>query len=126
MNIDDLTIGQAREIARLFAAEMPQSQPSIDNGMVGKYVIVRCHDAGVLSGILESYAGRECVLREARQLWYWKPATGAFLEAVANYGLDQDSKLSVPARQHLTEDCQIIECTKIAEESIRGITDYEP
>ena len=34
----------------------------LDNKMIGKYVIVRCKDAGVHDGVLEAHIGRECVL----------------------------------------------------------------
>ncbi len=115
MNIDELTIGQAKELAAMF-----QSNPSgINNGMIGKYVIVRCRDAGVHSGFLESHNGRECVLTESRRLWYWKAAKGAFLSSVAIDGLSDESKIGklVP-RIHLTENCEIIECTIKAKNSI--------
>ena len=117
MNIDDLTIGQAKELAALFGGNT--SQP-INNGMLGKYVIVRCHDAGVHSGILESHQGRECVLTEARRLWYWKAAKGAFLSSVAIDGLSDESKIGKELpRIHLTENCEIIQCSSKAEKSIR-------
>lgn len=89
--------------------------------MIGKYVIVRCRDAGVHAGVLESYEGREAVLTEARRLWYWKPANrAAFLSGVAVEGLHEDSKigLAVP-RIMLTEDCEVIECSAKAAKSIR-------
>lgn len=93
----------------------------MDNGMIGKYVIVRCRDAGVHTGILEAHEGRECVVTDSRWLWYWKPAKGAFLSAVATYGLHSDSKVACPVeRLHLTEDCEIIQCTEEAELSIRS------
>ena len=47
---------------------------SFNNGMIGKYVIVRCKDAGVHAGYLVSHHDRQCVLRKSRRLWYWKPA----------------------------------------------------
>lgn len=96
------------------------ASPTIDNKMVGKYVIVRCRDAGVHSGILESHNGRECVLIESRRLWYWKAAKGAFLSSVAVDGLSDESMIGkeVP-RIHLTENCEIIQCTNDAEKSIR-------
>lgn len=93
---------------------------TIDNKMQGKYVIVRCSDAGVHAGVLESYEGRECVLTESRRLWYWKPAKGAFLSSVAEHGLDLASKLGEPqSRIHLTENCEIALCSETAERSIR-------
>ena len=97
------------------------SQQALDNGMIGKYVIVRCRDAGVHSGVLESHNGRECVLTESRRLWYWKAAKGAFLSSVAIDGISNESKIgkAVP-RIHLTENCEIIQCTDDAERSIRN------
>ena len=98
----------------------------MDNGMIGKYVIVRCRDAGVHSGVLVSHEGRECVLTEARRLWYWKPPNdAAFLSGVAELGLLKESKVGRPLhRIHLTENCEIIECTSIAEQSIRAQANY--
>lgn len=106
-----------------FAGFSKKSQNQISkirNQMTGKYVIVRCRDAGVHSGYLESYEGRGCVLTKSRRLWYWAPASGKWLSAVANNGLDYGkSKISeVTERIHLTENCEIIQCTEKAEKSI--------
>ena len=99
--------------------------PPIDNNMVGKYVLVRCRDAGVHCGVLESYSGRECVLTESRLLWYWKPIKGAFLSSVTEHGLDSSSKVGEPqARIHLTENCAIAQCSSAAEASIRGQSNH--
>lgn len=97
----------------------------MDNGMVGKYVIVRCHDAGVHAGVLKSYEGREALLQDSRRLWYWKPADGKkFLSGVAVSGLHGDSKVGTRLDLlHLTETCEIILCTETAEKSIRAIKD---
>ncbi len=102
--------------------EPPATVTSIDNKMVGKYVIVRCKDAGVHAGVLESHNGRECVLTEARRLWYWKPANGAaFLSGVAVDGLDSSSKVGkAQPRIHLTENCEIALCSDKAESGIRA------
>jgi hypothetical protein len=93
----------------------------------GSYVIVRCRDAGVHAGVLESYAGREATLTESRRLWYWKPAKGGFLSGVAVHGLAPASKIgaAVP-RIVLTEDCEIIECTEEAATSLRSFAEYVP
>lgn len=117
MNIDDLTLGQLKEIVAMFPN---QSNQQIDNGMKGKYVIVRCKDAGVHAGILESYSGREAVLLESRRLWYWKPAScQKYLSGVAVAGLDASSKVGAPIeRIHLTETCEIIQISQSAVSSI--------
>ena len=97
----------------------------MNNGMIGKYVIVRCRDAGVHAGVLESHEGREAVILESRRLWYWKPANRKkFLSGVAVAGLHEDSKIGAALpRLHLTETCEIIQCTDVAEKSIREIAD---
>ena len=120
MDINSLTIGQARELAAMFASQVaPQS---LDCGLNGKYVIVRCKDAGVHAGVLVSHSGRECVLKDSRRLWYWKPANGQkYLSGVATAGLDSASKIGAPlSTLYLSENCEIIECSPEAEKSIRG------
>lgn len=88
--------------------------------LIGKYVIVRCHDAGVHGGILLAHEGREATLRDSRRLWYWRPAAGKkFLSGVAIAGLAADSKVGVTLPLlHLTETCELILCTDVAARSI--------
>jgi hypothetical protein len=121
MNIDDLTIAEAKALVAMFGGAAP-----LDTGMIGKYVIVRCRDAGVHAGVLESSNGRACVLTEARRLWYWKVrGSGDFLNAIALSGVHADSKLSAPVdRICLTENCEIIQCTEEAERVIRAQAVY--
>jgi hypothetical protein len=90
--------------------------------LIGKFVIVRCHDAGVHAGVLVDNDGREAIIKDSRRLWYWKPANGKkFLDGVSVAGLDESSKVScVVACRHLTETCEFILCTDEAAESIRS------
>lgn len=122
MDISNLTIGQAREIAAMFGGMAVAPVAAAENPMVGKYVIVRCRDAGVHAGILESTDGRACVLTESRRLWYWKvKGSGDFLNAIALAGVHNDSKLSAPIeRIALTENCEILQCSSEAESVIRA------
>lgn len=123
MNIDDLTIGEVKSITAMFGGASPQA---IDNGMIGKYVIVRCRDAGVHAGTLVSTNGRECVLSDSRRLWYWKPANDAsFLSGVASEGLHEDSKVGAPVDIHLTENCEIILCNAQSAKSIMEAKNHE-
>jgi hypothetical protein len=120
MNIDNMTYGELKQIAAMFSQQKPVEADS--SGLIGKYVIVRCRDAGVHSGFLESRTGRECVLTESRRLWYWKPADGQkYLSGIATHGVDDASKLAAPLPKILlTENCEIILCTDKAMESIQG------
>ena len=124
MNIDELTIKDARELAKMFGGQQTQA---FDNHMIGKYVIVRCRDAGVHTGFLESSNGRECVLTQSRRLWYWKCADKkSFLSGVAVAGLHENSKVGAPVeRIHLTENCEIIQCSDDAAKNIIKAEDYD-
>jgi hypothetical protein len=118
MNLDDMTIGDAKRLAAMFGG----ASAPLNNGMIGKYVIVRCRDAGVHCGVLESHSEREAVLIDSRRLWYWKPAgCGKYLSGLAIYGADSSSKIGVALpRLHLTETCEIIQCSSAAEASLRA------
>lgn len=121
MDIDDLTIGQAKTLAAQFSG----GGESLPSDMIGKYVIVRCRDAGVHAGVLDAQSAREVILSQSRRLWYWKSKKGSFLSGVARDGLDSSSKVGGPIRVHLTETCEIIECSDEAERSIRGAATHE-
>ena len=102
-------------------------QPTADP-WIGKYVIVRCRDAGVHAGVLKGRGpeDRQCELSEARRLWYWKPANkAAFLSGVAVHGLDKASKLGEPVDIVLTENCEILACSDAAAASIRELASYQ-
>jgi hypothetical protein len=124
----DRTMAQIRQIQRLasnIGLDIPEEYATPDansSPLIGCYVVVRCHDAGVHAGVLHSMDGRSCHLRNARRLWYWKPANNqSFLSGVANYGLAPESKVGVPiSMMALTENCEILCCTRIAEDSIEG------
>ena len=114
---------QIKELLALLGGDEPQDHKS---DKIGKYVIVRCKDAGVHAGVLVSASGRGCSLKDSRRLWYWKPADGAaFLSGVAAHGLHNDSKVGCAVDIDLTENCEIIACTAKAEASITGVKDYE-
>lgn len=134
-DIDTLTIGQAREaiqrgkeVEKLLSGQTSTSTEGNDqpdkSGFVGSYVIVRCRDAGVHAGVLNSFDGRSCVLNEARRLWSWKVPMGSssFLNGVAIDGLADGSQIGAPVTVMLTENCEIIKCTAKSEASIRGFS----
>lgn len=81
MNIEDLTIKQARELATMFGGANKTASP-----FLGQHVLLRTENAGVHLGVLTSIENGEAILSDARRLWYWK---GAFtLSEVATKGVD--------------------------------------
>lgn len=119
-------IDQLTRLLRLLMDDGDSADAPPRSDKIGRYVIVRCRDAGVHAGVLQSAHGRSCSLTESRRLWYWKPANGAaFLSGVAAHGLDSASKVGAPVSIDLTENCEIIACTPEAEASIRALKSYE-
>lgn len=111
VNLDDLTIGQAKELANRFAyAAMKgahEAQHDLSEHLVGARVIVRTFSAGVHYGTLVKRQGTEVVLSDARRIWHWNKAFT--LSKIAVNGVGQDSKLSVSVPDILlTEAIELI------------------
>lgn len=119
MNLDELTIGQAKQLANLFNSS--KNQDGINDFLVGEYVIIRTYSAGVWFGKLDKKVGNEVILKDARRMWYWKAKQTISLSGVAKYGIDDDESKIVEAIESVwLEAIEIIQCTKIAIESING------
>ena len=118
MNINDLTIGQAKELASMLGAS---SSAAPAHPFVGKYVIARCYSAGVHAGEVVSVDGENVILKDSRRLWSWKAADGRALSGVAQHGITSESKLDVinPVI-YLTGVCELIPVANGVREKIHG------
>ena len=112
MNINDLTIGQAKELATMFAV-VAAEKPS---PMAGQHCVVRTYSAGVWIGEVVEQEGTEVVLKDALRLWRW---SGAFtLSEVATKGVSDGSRIATPVPQVLlTQAIEIIPTTEAARET---------
>ena len=123
MNIDDLTYGQIKEIAKLATgASRQKTDGNLGNQFVGKYVIVRSRNEGINAGKVLELDETGVILEDARRLYYHKPANKelSWYEGVALEGLSKDSKVGAEVTKLIVEDYSITVCTKDAEKSIRG------
>lgn len=121
MNINELTIGQEKELVTIFAGSAPANSVNLASAMIGKYVIVRSRNEGLNAGYVEAADNTGVILKDAKRLWYHKPAvkTESWYEGVANHGLSKDSKVSgLVVRKVIIEDYSMTECTEIARQSI--------
>ena len=118
MNINDLTIGEARQLVQMFGAtQQPQVQQQSE--LIGRYVVVRTYSAGVHVGVLKSRDGREVVLTEARRIWSWQGANT--LNEIANLGVGDGSRVSdAVSLIELTEAIEIIATTDAGEMALRA------
>lgn len=78
LDIDSLTIGEAKRLAFLFGGLSVAPSPSPLAPLVGKVALVRSRGSGVWAGVVESahegVAGHTLTLSSARRFWSW---TGA-------------------------------------------------
>ena len=95
MNIDNLTIGQVKELAALFSGVQPQ-QSGLNN-MIGKKCVIRTYNAGVWFGEIAEKAGNEVIVKNARRMWKWWAAEGISLSSVALHGVKHDESKIVEA-----------------------------
>ena len=115
MNSDILSI------LKLALELKPESQTSTGCSMIDKEVIIRTYSAGCWFGRLSSKEGREVILKKARRMWRWHAAEGISLSGCAIHGIRQEkSKIVEQVDSVWLEAIEIIPCTNIAADSIRG------
>ena len=123
MNINELKIGQAKELAKLFSSNESKKTTSILADAIGKYVIVRSENEGVNCGVVVAADSTGVVIDDARRLHYHKPKDSnlSWYEGVAESGLSEDSKISsTVSRKYIIEEYSLTICSKEAEKSLRN------
>lgn len=119
MNINDLTIGQAKELASMFGNKTNESKGL--NCMIGEKVIIRTYSAGVWFGELSQKDRNEVILLNARRMWAWWAKEGISLSSVAVNGIKKDkSKIAEAVESVWLEAIEIIPCTNAAIELIES------
>ena len=121
MNIDNLTIGQIKEINSFLnlGNSSVNTENKLQHPMIGKKVIIRTYSAGVWFGLLEQKEKNEVILKDARRLYQWFCKESISLSAVAIYGINQDkSKICIAVPSIWLEAIEILPCS---DESINSL-----
>jgi hypothetical protein len=120
MNIDNLTIGQAKELANLFSINKEKNSSNLFKDWIGKFAIVRSKNDGVNAGLIVDADETGVMLQSARRLYYHRPANKntSWYEGVAQTGLSSDSKVGEICNKLIVEDYSLTLCTEAAKESI--------
>ena len=120
MNIDELTIKEAREIAALITGGIGSAasatKPAWQHPLIGRRVLVRTYSAGVHIGTLVAVNpdnAMECQLKDALRLWKWTGG-GLSLSAVAHNGI-KGGRLNRTDEIVLTNAIEYIPTTEAAE-----------
>ena len=119
MNLDELTVGQVKEIQALLNN---QSQATIGEEIINRKCIVRTYSAGVFFGIVRKRSGKEMYMTDVRQLWRW--AGAATLCQLAMTGTSKPDECKFPCvvdELLLTEVIEIIPCSAAGITSIEGV-----
>lgn len=125
MNIDDLTIGQAKQLAGIFGTTEARSQ----SPHIGKKCIIRTYASGVHFGRLEAQNGREVELSQARRIWRFDVKEhGVSLSEVAVFGptCSRTKICCVVPEMTVLDALEIIPCTPAAVEVIEAAEVFKP
>lgn len=90
--------------------------------MLSNKVIIRSESAGVFFGEIKELIGDTVTLSNARRIWYWDGA--ASLSQLSVDGTKKPKECKFPAEMievTVFNVCEIIKCTKKAEESINAV-----
>lgn len=123
MNIDDMTIGNFKEISKLLNSN---KEPKTLNQQIGEKVIIRTYSAGVWFGTLSEKSGNEVILNEARRMFFWAAKESISLSGVAKHGINYDkSKICPRVEKVWLEAIEILTLTDICINSLEHAKDVE-
>jgi len=94
MNINDLTIGQAKELAAIFSGSSVSGTPDAPHDNIP--VIVCTDKRGVIFGYTQNQAARPIVVTNARMALYWSADVGGVF-GLADIGPTSGCKISAVA-----------------------------
>lgn len=123
--LDDLTIGEAKQLAALFSntSVATTSTPTLQFAL-GEKVIIRTYSADVFFGVLSEKSGNEVILKNARRMWQWHAKKSISLSGVAEFGINADKSRIASAVDNIwLEAIEIIPCTKEAIKTIERAED---
>ena len=120
MNIDELTMRQAREIAKLLACNGKET--ATVHPAVGHYCLIRSYAAGVhvgmVASVTDSLSGREVELRETRRIWSWSGALSC--SEIALSGITGGKLSAELPSNFVNQAIEIITMSKEAERCLRN------
>ena len=122
MNIDDLTLGQLKEIAGMKIIAEKNTHERCVHSSVGKICIMRGTASGIHVGTVEEVSNANVTLSSSRRLWGWKAKKHFTLSSVAIHGISEEhSRVSETLPVIFISDaCELIPCSP---EAIKTIFD---
>lgn len=115
MNLDEMTIGEAKQLANLFNQNPVIAKASCAHPMLGKRCLIRTYSAGVHIGDVVYANEMEVKLENSLRLWKWEGG-GLSLSVVATQGI-KGGRLNETGEIFLTNAIEFIPTTKEAEKT---------
>ena len=126
MNINDLTIGQLKDLQTMISNTSSEKSSKGLCCQLGEKVIIRTYSAGVWFGTLDQKDGDEIILKDARRMWQWWAKKSISLSGVAKHGIKHDkSKICPPVDKVWLQPIEIISLTEKAINSIQEAENVE-
>lgn len=126
MDINDLTIGEAKKLVAFFGGNSSEGHQSPH---IGRKCIIRAYASGVHFGELVSQSGRQVELKNARRLWNWDTGgEGISLSEVSQTGIDESKSrvcVTVP-EMSILDGLEVIPCSEDSISSIESARVYQP
>ena len=124
INIDELTIGQVKQLQGLIGGQQPSGGL---NKFIGEKVIIRTYAAGVWFGVLAEKSGNEVILNNARRMWRWFAKKGISLSECAVHGIEHSkSQICEHVDTLWLEAIEIIPCMPDAISSLESAPHAKP
>lgn len=127
MNINELTIGQLKDLQSFIGGASNNNGSDLYSRYIGKYVICRSRNEGVNAGKVIQLDDTGVILEDARRLYYHKPINKnvSWYEGIAKCGISEDSRVGTAIEKIIVEDYSLTVCTPEAEKSLREVKDNE-
>ncbi len=124
MNLNDLTIGQAKELSSFIGQGNPVKHPA--RHMIGKVCMFRTYSAGVHFGELVEKDGQCCLVKNAQRVYYWTNACSLSQLAMEGSKEFASCKIAMPVNEIVLEQViEIIPMPKSTIEAFVGVTHWK-
>ena len=110
-------------IERLLDGEQkPSELINIDQLFMGKYCVIRSHNAGVFVGKLLKKQGQSVLLADAIRIHRWSGACSLSQLALEGVKKPEDCKFALPLQKIVIEQVvEVIPCTDFAVKNIKDV-----
>jgi len=110
-----------KDLKSLFCEEKEKVSSTHKSGFIGKVCMFRTYSAGVHFGELVEKDGRECLVKNAKRVFYWSHACSLSQLAIEGSKKVEDCKISMAVPEILLTE--VIEIIPMPEAAIKNLSE---